>query len=80
MDCRIEVTTKKGARFVEEGSYPKGHAKNPMSEAEVESKFRRLCEGLMPDARREAIVNAVWTLEKKRDVGELLGLIQLDNE
>jgi hypothetical protein len=49
-----------------------------MSEAEVETKFRRLCEGLMPDARRDAIVNAVWTLEEKRDVGELLELIRLD--
>jgi 2-methylcitrate dehydratase len=64
---------------VEAGSYPKGHAKNPMSEAEVESKFRKLCAGHMADRRRDAIMKAVWGFESLRDVRELVDLIVLDD-
>jgi 2-methylcitrate dehydratase len=78
MECRISVADRKGRRFVETGSYPKGHAKNPMSEAEVETKFRKLCAGLVNDARRDAIMKAVWSLEDSHDIGEVLNLIRLD--
>jgi 2-methylcitrate dehydratase len=80
MECRIEVRTKKGERFVEAGSYPKGHAKNPMTEAEVEQKFRKLCAGNVPEDRSEAIMNAVWKLQETQDIGELLGLIRLNDK
>jgi 2-methylcitrate dehydratase len=78
MECRIELTTTRGERLVERGSYPKGHAKNPMGEAEVETKFRRLCTGRVSDDRADAIRGAVWSLEEKNDVSELIDLIVLD--
>ncbi|HEX2829130.1 MAG TPA: MmgE/PrpD family protein [Burkholderiales bacterium] len=78
MECRIEVVDTRGRRFVEAGSHPKGHAKNPMSEAEVETKFRKLCAGLVTDARRDAIEEAVWSLGDARDIGDVLNLIRLD--
>ncbi len=80
MECRIEITTKQGERHVEAASYPKGHAKNPMTEAEVEEKFRALCRGSMPAERSEALLNAVWALDRARDVGELLELIRVDGK
>jgi 2-methylcitrate dehydratase len=79
MECRIELTTRRGQRFVESGSHPRGHAKNPMSEAEVETKFRKLCAGHMDQGRMEAITHGVWSLERASDIGKLLGLIRLDD-
>jgi len=79
MECRIEVKSRKGETFVEAGSYPKGHAKNPMSEAEVEAKFRKLCAGHLAEERRDALMKTVWSLQEERDVGDLTGLIVLDN-
>jgi 2-methylcitrate dehydratase len=79
-ECRIEITTKKGERYVEQGSYPKGHAKNPMTDAEVERKFRTLCHGLLSQDRCDAIVKTVSALDEVRDVGELLAWIQIKEE
>jgi hypothetical protein len=39
---QIEVTTRAGQRFTERAEYPKGHARNPVTDADVESKFRDL--------------------------------------
>jgi 2-methylcitrate dehydratase len=80
MECRIEITTKKGARYVEAGSYPKGHPKDPMSDAEVEQKFRALCRGIVAEDRCESILNAVWALDATRDIGELLGLVRIQDK
>jgi 2-methylcitrate dehydratase len=79
-ECRIEITTKKGERYVEQGSYPKGHAKNPMTDAEVERKFRTLCHDLLSQDRCDAIVKTVSALDEVRDVGELLAWIQIKEE
>ena len=77
MECRIEIRTTKGERLVETSSYPKGHAKNPMTDAEVEQKFRKLCDRKVSSNQCEAIVDAVWKLEAVRDIGELLDLVRL---
>lgn len=75
LECRIEIRTHAGASHVAAGSYPRGHAKNPMTDAEVEQKVRALCRGVMPAERCEAIVRAVWGLETAPDVRELIGLM-----
>ena len=80
MECRIAITTKSGARYVEEGSYPKGHAKNPMSDAEVEQKFRKLCQGIVSSGRCESILNSVRALEGTQDIGELLELVRIEDK
>jgi 2-methylcitrate dehydratase len=77
---RIELITKSGERHVEQGSYPKGHLKNPMTDAEVEDKFRALCRGLLPPERCEAIVRKVWELEESDDIGRVLDLIKLQSQ
>ena len=51
-----------------------------MTEAEVEQKFRKLCERNVPSDRCESIVNAVWKLEGTHDVGELLDLVRLQDK
>jgi hypothetical protein len=49
-----------------------------MSDSEVESKFRKLCAGRVSKERADAILSAVWGLEERRDVGELIDLLVLD--
>src|SRR5204863_4908520 len=41
---RITVTLADGRTVVEEVEFPRGHALNPMTDAEVERKFRTLVE------------------------------------
>ena len=44
---RIEVTTTGGRRMVAETSHPKGHHRNPLTDGEVEAKFRGLASGAL---------------------------------
>ncbi|MES2999859.1 MAG: MmgE/PrpD family protein [Pseudomonadota bacterium] len=77
MDCRIEVTSKAGGKFVEYASYPKGHHKNPMTDAEVEEKYWQLCGPRMDKQVADALLEATWKLDESADVGSLVELIRV---
>ena len=60
---QIDITTSSGQNISGTAAYPKGHAKNPMSNADVESKFHTLCEDHMPLNQREALLKTLWSLD-----------------
>lgn len=70
---RLTVTLADGRRLVKEVEFPRGHARNPMTDAEVEQKFRALVEPRYGRERADRILAACWQLETKT-AGELLGL------
>jgi len=74
LPCRIEVVTRGGESQTTIVTYPRGHAKNPMTDTEVEDKFRRLCIGVLTPQQTGAILESLWTLEKADDVGQVLAL------
>jgi 2-methylcitrate dehydratase len=74
MLCRVTVTTKQGARHAASVEYHRGHWKNPMTDAEVEAKFRKLAGHVLPPARVDALAECLWRLEALPDVGELMKL------
>jgi len=76
--CRIEITTHAGERKAASVEYFKGHAKNPMSDAEVETKFRDLTAPFMKPARVDAILAKLWMLEQLADIGEVIELLAVD--
>jgi 2-methylcitrate dehydratase len=57
--------------------YPKGHAQNPMSDAEVDLKFMNLCEPLMGETQRDALLGALWKIDRAPDVGGIINLLQI---
>jgi 2-methylcitrate dehydratase len=77
MDCRIEVTTKGGEKFVEYANYPKGHHKNPMTDAEVEEKYWQLCAPRMEEGVAAGLLDATWKLDRAGDVRALIDLIRV---
>lgn len=76
MDCRITLTSRSGETFVEHGSYPKGHHRNPMTDVEVEDKFDRLCRGPMGDKAAQQLLAATWKVDELADIGELMRLVK----
>src|SRR5207247_4232572 len=64
LQSRIDVVTRSGQRFTEQATYPKGHARNPMTDADVETKFRDLSVDVLGDARVNAAVHALWHLDE----------------
>ncbi len=78
MVTEIEVQTRGGQRLVETASYPKGHALNPMSDAEIESKFADLSENLLTSGRRDSILRALWDADQAADIGKVIELVRVD--
>jgi 2-methylcitrate dehydratase len=74
LESRMEVLARDGRRLAEATAWPKGHAKNPMSDADVDRKFTDLCGDLLAPARRDALRAALWELERAPDVGAVLAL------
>jgi 2-methylcitrate dehydratase len=63
----IEVTTRSG-KYVKRVDFPKGHPNNPMSDLEIEEKFKTLCEGRIPTRRVNRILASIWSLERIADI------------
>ena len=74
---QIDITTASGEKISQTATYPKGHSKNPMTDADVESKFNTLAEDLMPQAQRDALIKAVWSLETAPSVDALFDLTKV---
>jgi 2-methylcitrate dehydratase len=71
---RLTISMKDGRKLVREVEFPRGHAHNPMTDAEVESKFRALVQPRYGKERATKILASCWQLEKLKSVSELLGL------
>lgn len=72
---RVTLTLADGRKLSLEVEFPRGHAGNPMTDAEVEAKFRRLAEPRYGKARADEIIDRCWNLEKLTSVTELIGLM-----
>jgi 2-methylcitrate dehydratase len=46
----------------------KGHELNPLTDAEIETKFRSLARGVMPAARVDAVLARLWAFEDEPSV------------
>ena len=73
---RLELTLADGKKLVAENEFPRGHDQNPMTDPEVESKFRRMAAGRLSAQQQDQILGLCWKLDQLPNVGELLGLFQ----
>jgi 2-methylcitrate dehydratase PrpD len=74
---RVVVETTDGRtleRWADENY--RGSPHNPLSDEEVEGKFRDCAAGLLDDARVAAVLRAIWDFDRLEDAGSLLD--QLD--
>lgn len=62
-NCRMEITTTAGQRLVAQTAYPKGHRHNPLSDADVAAKFRRLAGEVLSAQQCDAALEKLWGFE-----------------
>ena len=74
MLCKVAVVTKAGPVHTAVVEYHKGHWKNPMSDSEVEAKFRRLAGNVLAAPHAGRLLEALWKLEDVANAGDLIGL------
>lgn len=72
---RLTVTLADGRKLVKEIAYPRGHSGNPMTDAEVEKKFRTVVEPKYGKPRADAVLKACWDLDKLKNASEVTGLL-----
>jgi len=72
MPTRVTVRTAAGKEYIKQVDYPLGHPKQPMSDREIEAKFRTLVAGKLARARAERLIEMIWNLDKLRDVGAMM--------
>ncbi|MGQ0750140.1 MAG: MmgE/PrpD family protein [Betaproteobacteria bacterium] len=74
MLCRLTVVTRSGDRHTAVVEYHRGHYRNPMSESEVEAKFRKLADKTLTRSGTDRLLESLWRLEEMRDAGEVVRL------
>ena len=53
----------------------RGHPQNPLSDDEMETKFRRCASLRLPAAKVTAASEAIWSLDKLADLEPLLAAV-----
>jgi 2-methylcitrate dehydratase len=74
MFCKLELVTTSGATHTAVVEYHRGHWKNPMSNSEVEGKFRRLAGEVLNEGQTDRLLDALWRLEELNDAGDVVRL------
>ena len=75
---RVTVKLTSGKVISKQVNYHKGHPKNPMSDQDVEKKFRVLTGGQLSKTRAKRALNMLWTLEKVSDVSRLFSALVVE--
>ena len=70
--CELEIVLKSGARKTTRVEYHRGHFKNPMTDAEMEEKFRLMAVKHMSADRVDALLRLLWELETVPQVSALI--------
>jgi 2-methylcitrate dehydratase len=74
---RVEVSTVAGTNLSQQVDFPKGHPENPMSDAEVMAKFRRLTAPYLKSPQADRAIEAVFALETVHDLRDVYGLLDV---
>jgi 2-methylcitrate dehydratase len=72
---RLTVKLADGRTLVKEVEFPRGHAQNPMTDVEVETKFRKAVEPRYGKAVADRILATCWELEKLKNASDLVRLV-----
>jgi 2-methylcitrate dehydratase len=70
--CDLEIVLKSGQRKNVRVEYHRGHWKNPMTDGEIEEKFRALAGRQLPAAQTDDLLRRLWALDGLPKAGELI--------
>lgn len=73
--CRLTVRLVSGEIVASEVEFPRGHSNNPLTDTELDAKFRTLFAAYGDAPQCETVLRALWNFERAADVGEVLRLL-----
>ena len=63
-NCRITLTGSDGNTYTAQTSWPRGHGSNPMTDAEVEAKFRNFAGVALSSGQCDRALETIWGLDQ----------------
>jgi 2-methylcitrate dehydratase len=73
---QVTITVAGGKQYNKQLDYPKGDARNPLRDRDVEEKFAALADGVLSGPQQKKVIAAVWSLEKAGSVAGLMDLMK----
>jgi 2-methylcitrate dehydratase len=70
-----EITTKDGVQFKKRIDVPHGFGDDPLTDGELEDKFKEMATKFMSYEQIKEILNTVWNIEKLDNIGKLTELM-----
>ena len=70
-NCRITLTGSDGKSASAHTAWPKGHRSNPMSDPELEAKFRNFAGVALAPERCSRLMETIWALDKQPNLDAL---------
>lgn len=76
--ARVAITTQDGERYTQETDVAKGAPEDPLSDAELEAKFRANAQMALSNERQEQAIQATWRFERQGDLSAYMRLVTAD--
>lgn len=73
-EARVSIRLRNGKRLERHIAHSLGTLERPMSDADLEAKFRGLVTGVLPEPRVAELIAACWSLESLEDAGAIARL------
>ena len=70
-NCRMEFTDTSGRTFEAHTPHPKGNRHNPLNDAEVEDKFRRLSQEVFNQQQCGRVLELAWAFDEQSSLDPL---------
>ena len=75
--AQVTITMKDGRSHTETVPHATGAPENPLTDLQLEAKFRALALDALPRQRVERLLAMLWDVDKLADVGELVRLTRI---
>lgn len=77
-EAAVAITLRDGRRLERHVRHAIGTLERPMSDADLEAKFRGLAAGVLSPERTDRLIRLCWDIEALQDAGELARSAQAD--
>ncbi|MCG8509919.1 MAG: MmgE/PrpD family protein, partial [Rhodospirillales bacterium] len=74
----VTVKTVNGDTHELRMDYPKGDPREPMTQEDLDIKFKALATGCISEARQNALKECIYSLESAKNLDEMMGLLTSD--
>jgi 2-methylcitrate dehydratase PrpD len=71
MEARVRVELRSGAVLTKHVEHALGSLERPLSDADLEAKFRSLVDGVLPEAQAQRLIELCWKVGELEDAGAI---------